>query len=572
MTGSRAIRVLIVDDEPSLIQDYKYLLSARPEAGDPDLLSDKLERDLFGAAVGRGKFPAVDLTACQQGRDAVEAVRAALDEGLPFTLAFIDMYLAPDLDGIQTAEQIRALDPDIYIVLVSTRSDMDPLEMSERVPPTDQLFFVKKPFHGLEIQQLTMALGAKWRAEHRAFGLGKSGMGTGAGGWLETLERIPAGIVVFDRRDRLLLVNEALARLFPELVDLFVPGTRYEDIQHEIAERLLPENALVRVDAWVKDRLAWHAKSGGVTELRLRGSRWVLLIEDTAPLGETYCMYYDISALKRRETNRAMAAHMTQMAQSFAALCERLPALFREAGQGEEPESANRRGGADVAVLPGVSGHDSGEPVQVLTGQLQAIAQRQRLSPESIGLNRVAGEVVRRLRNELPDGVEAEVIAGAGLWPVLIDRKKFSNALTELIHNAYEAMNGGGRLTVETANIRLSRDFVAARSGLSPGEYVRVSVQDTGQGMSPELAERALNPFFTSKDKNTHLGLGLSIAYGFANQSGGYIEIDGGQGRGATVDLYFPRAEEVSTTPVEEEVAKRLASGGGNRPAAKNRA
>ncbi len=572
MTGSRTMRVLIVDDEPSLIQDYKYILGTRPESGDPDLLSGKLERDLFGTAVGRGKFPAVDLTACHQGRDAVEEVRAAQDEGRPFTLAFIDMYLAPDLDGIQTAEQIRALDPDIYIVLVSARSDMDPLEMSERVPPTDQLFFIKKPFHGLEIQQLTMALGAKWRAEHRAFGLGKSGARPGAGGWLETLERIPAGIVVFDRRDRVLLVNEELARLFPELVDLFVPGTRYEDIQHEIAERLLPENALVRVDAWVKDRLDWHARSGGATELRLRGSRWVLLIEDTAPSGETYCMYYDISELKRRETNRAMAAHMTQMAQSFAALCERLPAIFCEAGQGEEPESANRRGRADVAVLPGVSGSAAGEPVQVLTGKLQAVAQRQRLSPESIGLNRVAGEAVRRLRNELPDGVEAEVIAGAGLWPVLIDREKFGNVLVELIHNAYEAMNGGGRLTVETANIRLSRDFVATRSGLAAGEYVRISIQDTGQGMSPELAERALNPFFTSKDKNTHLGLGLSVAYGFANQSGGYIEIDGGQDRGATVDLYFPRAEEVSTTPIEEDVAKRLASGGGNPPAAKNRA
>ncbi len=572
MTGSRTMRVLIVDDEPSLIQDYQYILSARPEAGDPDLLSGKLERDLFGTAVGRGKFPEVVLTACHHGRDAVEEVRAAQDEGRPFTLAFIDMYLAPDLDGIQTAEQIRALDPDIYIVLVSTRSDMDPLEMSERVPPTDQLFFVKKPFHSLEIQQLTMALGAKWRAEHRAFALGKSGTRPSAGGWLETLERIPAGIIVFDRRDRVLLVNQELTRLFPELVDLFVPGTRYEDIQHEIAERLLPENALVRVDAWVKDRLNWHARSGGVTELRLRGSRWVLLIEDTAPLGETYCMYYDISELKRRETNRAMAAHMTQMAQSFAALCERLPALFREAGQGEEPESANRRGNADVAVLPGVSGHASGEPVQVLTGKLRAIAQRQPLSPETIGLNRVAGEVVRRIRNELPDGVEAEVIAGAGLWPVFIDREKFGNALVELIHNAYEAMSSGGRLTVETANIRLSRDFVATRSGLAAGEYVRVSIQDTGHGMSPELAERALNPFFTSKDKNTHLGLGLSVAYGFANQSGGYIEIDGGQDRGATVNLYFPRAEKVSTTPVEDETAKRLASGGGNPPAAKNRA
>jgi signal transduction histidine kinase len=208
----------------------------------------------------------------------------------------------------------------------------------------------------------------------------------------------------------------------------------------------------------------------------------------------------------------------------------------------------------DFAVLPGTLGGLPGlGRVQSLTDRLQAIAQRQRLAPGSLELNRIIGEVVRRLRGEVGTEVEMEVIAGAGLWPVLIDGEKFEIALAELVRNACEAMELGGRLTVETTNIRLSREFVTTRAGLVPGEYVRISVQDTGPGMTPELVERALNPFFTSKDKNAHMGLGLSVVYGFTNQSGGYIEVDGGEGRGATVDLYFQRSEEISAAPVEDE-------------------
>ena len=123
----------------------------------------------------------------------------------------------------------------------------------------------------------------------------------------------------------------------------------------------------------------------------------------------------------------------------------------------------------------------------------------------------------------------------------------------ELVRNACEAMEGSGRLTVETVNIRLTREFVASRAGLAAGEYVRISVQDTGPGMAPELVERALNPFFTSKDKNAHMGLGLSEVYGFTHQSGGYIEVDGGEGQGATIDLYFPRGEELWAAPIDDE-------------------
>ncbi len=100
----------------------------------------RFESDLIGAAVGHKRFPEIDVVAVAQGHDAVEAVRAARDEGRPFAVAFIDLHLARGVDGLRAAEQIRALDPDIHVVLVSAKAEVHPVEMSERVPPADQLF------------------------------------------------------------------------------------------------------------------------------------------------------------------------------------------------------------------------------------------------------------------------------------------------------------------------------------------------------------------------------------------------------------------------------------------------
>ncbi len=578
MTGPYAIRSLVVDDDASLLDDYRRILAPAAEtrgSGRDGGLFAQFESDLIGAAVGHKRFPEIDVVAVAQGQAAVDAVRAALDEDRPFAVAFIDLHLARGLDGLRTAEQIRALDPDIHIVLVSAKVEVHPVEMSERVPPADQLFFVSKPFHAAEIQQLALALAARWRGERWQFGGGRSGAGgrvPGRGGLPEMIERLPAGALVFDRRDRLLAANDAMGELFPELAALFVAGTSYEEIQRGAAERLLPENTLMRVDAWLAERMEWHQRSGGAVEQRLRGARWVLLVEEASASGETFCLYYDITDLKRREASRATAAHMTQMAQSFAALCEQLDGLAGEAGT--EAALGNRRGsGEAVAVLPGSIGGSSGPGhVQFLAGRLQAVAQRQKLAPERLGMNRIVGEAVRRLRGELNAEVQMEVIAGAGLWPILIDGAKFEIALAELVRNACDAMEGGGRLTVETVNIRLTREFVATRAGLAAGEYVRISVQDNGPGMAPELVERALNPFYTSKDRNAHMGLGLSVVYGFTHQSGGYIEVDGGEGRGATIDLYFPRGEELSAAPTEDETQDRGEAARPARAADKRRA
>jgi two-component system NtrC family sensor kinase len=136
------------------------------------------------------------------------------------------------------------------------------------------------------------------------------------------------------------------------------------------------------------------------------------------------------------------------------------------------------------------------------------------------------------------------MLAG-GLWKAAVDANQLENAILNLAVNARDAMPGGGRLTIETANVHLDEDYVSHNSdGFAPGQYVMLTVSDSGTGMSREVRERAFEPFFTTKPSGTGTGLGLSMVYGFMKQSNGYVNIDSEIGEGTAIKLYFPRLSE----------------------------
>ncbi|HEX3401023.1 MAG TPA: ATP-binding protein [Acetobacteraceae bacterium] len=128
------------------------------------------------------------------------------------------------------------------------------------------------------------------------------------------------------------------------------------------------------------------------------------------------------------------------------------------------------------------------------------------------------------------------------LWPALTDVNQFENAILNLTINARDAMPDGGRLTIETRNTQLDVDYAHRHKDAEAGQYVVISVSDTGIGMSPDVAERALDPFFTTKPIGLRTGLGLSMIYGFAKQSRGHVRIYSEEGRGTTIRLYLARA------------------------------
>lgn len=545
MIDRETLRVLVIADDGEAVEDFRQLFTANPDQRSAGVLG-RLKAELFGTAAHHDDYPEIDLVAYRNGGEGVQAVRQALSDERPFAITFIDMQLAPGLDWLQTAEQIRAWDPRAQIVMIAGYCDVHPMDICLRVPPADRLFFVQKPFHALEVKHLVHALGAKWKGESAAVGVRRAPVLPEAAStrtMLAAVQHYPIGAMVFDNRDSLLAANPEFVRLFPELADVLAAGMTYEEVCRLMAERLLGDDTLYSEQGWVRDRLDWHGQGGGVCELRFKGERWVMVIERSTGQDLTYCHFVDVTNAKIRERSRVTAAQMTAMAQAFAGVCERLDLVDGEFAGGSDTSAALFHN-PHIAVLgktgPGKAGNGSEEH---WNRKLLGVAQRLKLDPQAADLNRLVGEMVQRGGMAGMPDVALEVVEGAGLWDVMIDKAVFSAALGELVRNASEALAArGGRIVVESANVRLSREFAAARSGLNAGEYVRVSVQDDGPGMSADMTQRALNPFFSSKNDGAHDGLGLSFVYGFVGQSGGYMEIRSSLGEGTRIDLYFPRS------------------------------
>jgi signal transduction histidine kinase/PAS domain-containing protein len=184
-----------------------------------------------------------------------------------------------------------------------------------------------------------------------------------------------------------------------------------------------------------------------------------------------------------------------------------------------------------------------------LTHRLLAFSRRQTLDPKPTDVNRLIADMEDLVRRTVGPAVHVEVVGAVGLWPTLVDPNQLENALLNLCINARDAMPGGGRITIETANKWLDTRTSRERD-LPEGQYVSLCVTDTGTGMTPETIKRAFDPFFTTKPMGEGTGLGLSMIYGFARQSGGQVRIYSELGMGTTACLYLPR--HYGDTPVED--------------------
>ncbi|MFP4003827.1 MAG: PAS domain-containing protein [Alphaproteobacteria bacterium] len=185
-----------------------------------------------------------------------------------------------------------------------------------------------------------------------------------------------------------------------------------------------------------------------------------------------------------------------------------------------------------------------------LTSRLLAFARRQPLAEKPVNANELIRGLTDFLTRSLEENVSVETELQDRLWTICVDDNQLEAALLNLAINARDAMDDGGRLAISTSNAVFD-ESTARRLELEPGDYVLISVSDTGSGMPDEVRSRAFEPFFTTKEVGRGSGLGLSIVYGFVRQSGGQIDIESGEGRGTTVRMYFPRSFETAGRPEE---------------------
>jgi PAS domain S-box-containing protein len=287
--------------------------------------------------------------------------------------------------------------------------------------------------------------------------------------------------------------------------------------------------------------------------------------------GLVYCYGRDITAekeqaeaLRRAEEDLRQAQKMEAVGQLTGGLAHdfnnlltgivgSLGLIDRRIAQGRLEELgryvAAARGAADRAAA--------------LTHRLLAFSRRQTLDPRPTDVNHLVAGMEELIRRTMGPAIAVEVAAAEGLWATLVDANQLENALLNLCINARDAMPDGGRLTIETAPVTLD-ERAAREQDIAPGQYVSLSVTDTGIGMSPEVIAHAFDPFFTTKPLGQGTGLGLSMIYGFARQSGGQVRIRSELGQGTRMQLLLPRhASEAERPDAAAQTAEAPPAGRG---------
>jgi PAS domain S-box-containing protein len=186
-----------------------------------------------------------------------------------------------------------------------------------------------------------------------------------------------------------------------------------------------------------------------------------------------------------------------------------------------------------------------------ITSQLLTFARRQPLEPSEINVNGMVADTAKLLKPILGEHIEIVSALADNAWSALADPSQLSAAIVNLAVNARDAMPGGGKLTLETANVVRDEVDAADDGEVKRGEFVMIAVTDTGQGIPADIRDRVFEPFFTTKEMGRGTGLGLSMVYGFAKQSGGAVELDSEEGRGTVITLYLPRSAGQAATKAE---------------------
>jgi two-component system NtrC family sensor kinase len=169
---------------------------------------------------------------------------------------------------------------------------------------------------------------------------------------------------------------------------------------------------------------------------------------------------------------------------------------------------------------------------------------------KSVDINRLVGEMSELLHRSIGEAIMIETVLASGLWKTAVDPNQLENAILNLAVNARDSMPGGGRLTIETSNAYLDEAYILrVGADVKPGQFVLVAVSDTGEGMPPDVRDKAFEPFFTTKAAGAGSGLGLSMVYGFVRQSDGHVQIYSEIGQGTTIKMYFPRLADASAFP-----------------------
>jgi PAS domain S-box-containing protein len=268
---------------------------------------------------------------------------------------------------------------------------------------------------------------------------------------------------------------------------------------------------------------------------------WSAIPEGTPGSTTFYTVGRDISDELRREEMLRQAQKMEAIGQLTGGLAHDFNNLLIGISGSLELINTRMAQGRTAEVAKYVTAAQGAtNRAAALTHRLLAFSRRQTLAPKPTDVKHLVSDMGDLIRRTIGPQIELEIVNAAGLWPSLIDPNQLENAILNLSINARDAMPNGGKITIETGN-RWFDQRMAKERGVEPGQYISLCVSDTGTGMTPDVQAKAFDPFFTTKPIGVGTGLGLSMIYGFARQSGGAVSIYSEVGKGSMICIYMPR-------------------------------
>jgi PAS domain S-box-containing protein len=374
---------------------------------------------------------------------------------------------------------------------------------------------------------------------------------------LSILDTVPEAMIVIDEGGRITSFSAAAAKLF---------GYRPEEIIGRNVRMLMPEPYQAEHDGYIANYLrTGEARIIGygrlVTGLTKDGVEFPmeLAIGEALASGQRIFTGFvrDLTSRQKMEQELRQSQKMEAVGQLtggvahdfnnlLTVIIANLEMLRPRLGDPDQREHVNEA-------------LDAAQDGAKLAGQLLAFGRRQPLNPKPTDIGPLVTNFAELLRRTLGEAIELQIMIAGSAHLTVVDASQLQNALLNLAINARDAMPRGGQLTIEISDVRLDADYAQTYPDIRTGRYILATVTDTGTGMSEEVRRRAFEPFFTTKPIGAGTGLGLSMVYGFVKQSGGNIQIYSEQGRGTSVRVFLPVAENVGTEAAPRTIEAQAA-------------
>jgi len=368
--------------------------------------------------------------------------------------------------------------------------------------------------------------------------------------FLETLvENIPASFTIKDSAGRYLFANKRICEASGKPLGEIVGKTATEAFGIDPDETFV---ACTKKAIETGEPILGVEKDSELTKDNIVSSNFVPIKGPDGKVERLLTISFDITEHRQRDEQLRQAQKMEAVGQLTGGVAHDFNNLLTVV-LGNLQLLSDRLSGDEASLAYVNSALSGARRGAELTHRLLAFSRKQALVPATVDVRKLVDGVLDLMRRTLGETIDIEVVGASDLWHCEADPAQLESAIVNLAINARDAMPDGGKLTITTQNALLDDDYSAAQADVTPGQYVMIAVSDSGTGIPADVIEHVFEPFFTTKEVGKGSGLGLSMVYGFAKQSGGHVTIYSESGIGTTVKIYLPRSKEKSDDALSRE-------------------